>query len=50
MSVSEKIDSGSWDKELYRELCREVLDRKTLSNIRRGTAKGLGIVLNCIKK
>ncbi len=31
------------NRMLYRELCKQSLDRKTLTNIRRGTAKGLGI-------
>ena len=30
-------------RNCYRELCAEMLDRKTLTDIRRGTEKGLGI-------
>ena len=36
-------DTGVIDRSAYRELCAEILDRKTLTQIRRGTEKGLGI-------
>ncbi len=37
-------DTGPGDtRGVYRELCADMLDRKTLANIRRGTEKGLGI-------
>jgi len=39
-------DSGTSDNNVnlgYIELCKEMLDRRTLTNIRRGTEKGLGI-------
>ena len=41
LSESEKADSDT--RRVYRQLCSEVLDRKILSDIRRGTEKGLGI-------
>jgi hypothetical protein len=34
----------SINRELYVDLCKEMLDRKTLTSIRRGTEKGTGIV------
>jgi putative transposase len=33
----------SINRELYVDLCKEILDRKTLTSIRRGTEKGIGI-------
>lgn len=42
-SVSESKGTDSNTRVHYRELCREILDRKTLTEIRRGTEKGLGI-------
>ena len=41
VSESEKADSDT--RRVYRQLCSEVLDREILSDIRRGTEKGLGI-------
>lgn len=45
VSESKKTDSDTCSKHrhLYIELCKEILDRETLLNIRRGTEKGLGI-------
>jgi len=43
VSESEKIDSDTCGRNLYRELCLEVLDRKTLASIRQGTENGMGI-------
>ncbi len=41
---SKKIDSdGFSNRHIYQALCAEMLDRKTLADIRRGTEKGLGI-------
>jgi len=40
-SESEKTDSDP--RCVYRALCAEMMDRKTLLDIRRGTDKGLGI-------
>lgn len=36
-------DVDNDDRRAYRKLCAEMLDRKTLTEIRRGTDKGLGI-------
>lgn len=41
VSESKKTDSDT--RGGYRELCREMLDRKTMTEIRRGTENGLGI-------
>ncbi len=41
VSESKKADSDT--RSVYRQLCTEMLDRKTLTDIRRGTEKGLGI-------
>jgi hypothetical protein len=52
VSESRKTDSDTChadtckrigNRHLYVELCKEILDRETLTNIRRGTEKGLGI-------
>ena len=48
VSESKKADSDTGDivtngRGLYCELCAEMLDRKILTDIRRGTEKGLGI-------
>ena len=46
VSESEKADSDTLAadaRRVYRELCKDMLDRKTLADIRRGTEKGLGI-------
>ncbi len=45
VSESKKTDSDTRvsGRVVYRELCREMLDRKTLTNIRPGTEKGLGV-------
>lgn len=42
-NVSESKGADSDTRDNYRELCREMLDRKTLTEIRHGTEKGLGI-------
>ena len=41
---SQKNNPGAFSaRHTYRALCAEMLDRKTLTDIRRGTEKGLGI-------
>lgn len=43
-SESATADSDPCEnRQAYRELCAQMLDRKTLTEIRRGTEKGLGI-------
>ncbi|MDH3354382.1 MAG: transposase [Chromatiales bacterium] len=42
-SVSASKETNLDTRGCYRELCKEMLDRKTLTEIRRGTEKGLGI-------
>ena len=45
VSESKNTESDTCNKHMHLciELCKEVLDRETLANIRRGTEKGLGI-------
>lgn len=46
VSESKTADSdtlGQGGRSCYRDLCAQLLDRKTLDDIRRGTEKGLGI-------
>ena len=43
VSESKKADSDTSGRGVYRALCTVMLDRKTLTDIRRGTEKGVGI-------